>query len=259
MHLALKVTDLTVHYDAIPVLWDINLEVPCGKFVGILGPNGAGKSTFIQALLGFIPKVSGNILFSGHHLSKIQRKLAYMPQRASIDWDFPITVKELVAMGRFNRLGLFKRAQEHDKKVCRDALELVELLPFADRQISKLSGGQQQRLFLARAIAQEADIYFLDEPLSGVDHASEDIIMNILRTMQLQNKTIFMVHHDLNTAAKFFDWAILLNLRLVASGPMGKVFVPHLLQEAYGKSLLLYDEVARLAEKRAALPQKGTL
>lgn len=253
MHLALKVGDLTVHYDATAVLWDINLEVPTGKFVGILGPNGAGKSTFIKSLLGLVPTVSGNILFLGRHLPKMQRKIAYMPQRAAIDWDFPITVKELVAMGRFNKLGLFKRADSLDKKICSDALEQVDLLPYADRQISKLSGGQQQRLFLARAIAQEADIYFLDEPLSGVDHASEDIIMNILRAMQLQNKTIFMVHHDLNTAAKFFDWAILINVRLVASGPMERVFVPHLLQEAYGKSLLLYDEVARLAETRGSL------
>jgi manganese/zinc/iron transport system ATP- binding protein len=241
----LKVCSLTVQYEAAPVLWDISLDVPIGKFVGILGPNGAGKSTFLKALLGFIPRATGNVLFFGKKLHHLIGKIAYMPQRQDIDWNFPITVQELVLMGRYSRSGFLKWARREDKEAALLCLERVGMREYACRQIGKLSGGQQQRAFLARALFQGAEIYFLDEPLSGVDHASEEIIVNILKKMQEDKKTIFMVHHDLNSALKFFDWAILLNTRLVASGAIDKVFTPQLLREAYGKELIIYDEAMK--------------
>jgi len=252
MHTAIRVHGLTVHYEANPVLWDINLEVPTGKFVGILGPNGAGKSTFMKALLGFIPAIAGTTHFFGKPLAKVRGRIAYIPQQKEIDWDFPITVKELVLMGRYPRLGLFRPIRHVDHEAAEKVLREVGMEEFSGRQIRKLSGGQQQRAFLARALLQEADLYFLDEPLTGIDHTSQEIILSILHNMRAAGKTILMVHHDLNSAPKYFDWAILLNLRLVAAGEFEAVFQQELLQEAYGKNFVLYDEVSKLGKTKKA-------
>jgi len=252
MHPALKVQNLTVHFDGAPALWDIHLEVPRGKFVGILGPNGAGKSTFIKALLGLLKPVSGSVQFFGKTLKTQRGKIAYVPQREAVDWDFPITVKELVLMGRYPKRGLFRWLQKEDVTAADACLERMGMLEFSKRQISELSGGQQQRVFLARALLQDADMYFLDESLSGVDHVSEEIIIATLQEMKNRGKTIFMVHHDLNNAEKYFDWILFLNVRLIAFGPKEKVFTPHFMQEAYGKGFLLYDETARLSQQRTS-------
>jgi manganese/zinc/iron transport system ATP- binding protein len=247
---ALKIQGLTVHYDGMPALWDINLEIPRGKIVGIIGPNGAGKSTLIKALLGLVKPVSGAVFLNGKPLQASRGKIAYIPQKESVDWDFPITVKELVLMGRYPKRGLFTWMKKEDKKAAEHALELVGMHEFKDRQISELSGGQQQRVFLARALLQDADIYFLDEPLSGVDHASEEIIMALLRKMRDEGKTIFMVHHDLNSVDLYFDWLIFLNVRLVATGPKSEVFTKRYMQETYGKSFMLYDETIKLSQNK---------
>lgn len=249
---ALKVQGLTVHYADLPVLWDIELTVPQGKMVGILGPNGAGKSTFLKAVLGLVPVVSGSMWILGQKGVEARSRVAYVPQREVIDWDFPITVKELVLMGAYPRLGLFSKVTKNDKKMALECLDAVGMLAFHDRQISQLSGGQQQRAFLARALLQKAEIYFLDEPIAGVDHASEEIIMSLLAALKKEKKTIFMIHHDLNNVEKYFDHLILLNIRLIASGKTAHVFTKELLKQAYGKNLTIFDEAMRLSHTRTS-------
>lgn len=248
MSSALKVVGLTVHYDDVPVLWDITLEVPKGKMVGILGPNGAGKSTLMKAFLGLVKPVSGKIFLFDKPLQSALGRIAYIPQRDAVDWNFPITVLELVLMGRYPRRGLFSWMKKEDKEAAEHCLDLVGMLEFKDRQIGGLSGGQQQRVYLARALLQDAELYFLDEPLSGVDHASEEIIITLLRNMRDQGKTIFMVHHDLNSVDLYFDWLIFLNVRLITAGPKAEVFTKRYMQEAYGKSFMLYDETIRQSQ-----------
>ncbi|MGK5593976.1 MAG: metal ABC transporter ATP-binding protein [Parachlamydiaceae bacterium] len=249
--LALEVDQLSVNYDKTPVLWDISLKVPSGVLVGIIGPNGAGKSTFIKTILGLTPSLTGKVEFFGQPLKQVRQKIAYVPQRESVDWDFPITVKELVLMGRYGRLGLFKRPREADYKAVDDYLELVGMAKYADRQISQLSGGQQQRVFLARALIQEADVYFMDEPFTGVDLATEKTLIQVMKDLVSQNKTVFVVHHDLNSIDAMFDWLIILNLRLVAYGPLKEVFNAHHLNTAYGKNFALFDEALKLSEEKS--------
>ena len=247
---ALEVHHLSVNYDKTPVLWDISLEIPQGTLVGIIGPNGAGKSTLIKAILDITPAVSGKISFFGHNLKDVRTRVAYVPQRESIDWDFPITVLDLVVMGRYGKLGLFNWPKKNDYAKAREYLHKVGMRDFADRQINQLSGGQQQRVFLARALLQEADVYFMDEPFSGVDMGTEKVIMSILREMQKEGKTIFVVHHDLNTVDSYFDWVILLNMRLVSYGPTQENFTPEKLNIAYGKSFALFDEALQLSKSK---------
>ncbi len=249
---ALSVSGLTVHYDKTPVLWDVNVDVPTGSLVAILGPNGAGKSSFIKAVLGLVVPVTGSIHIMGKPKRRKTAHIAYIPQREAIDWDFPITVRDLVLMGRYPKLGLFRWAKKADILAAQEAIQMVGLEAFEQRQISELSGGQQQRAFLARALLQDADISFLDEPLSGVDMASEKIIMNILQMMRDKGKTIFMVHHDLNTVEEYFDWVMFLNIRLVAAGPVKQVFTPSVLREAYGKNFVLFDETAKLQQNKTS-------
>lgn len=246
---ALLVENLTVHQKEVPVLWDINFEIPQKTCIGVVGPNGAGKSTLIKAMLGLVPMVSGTVKLLGSDLSKVRSRLAYVPQREVIDWDFPITVRQLVCMGCYPRLGLFRFIQKSDLEAVDLALEKVGLLDLANRQISQLSGGQQQRAFLARALLQDPDIYFLDEPLAGVDHSSEEFIMQILRAKVEENKTVLMVHHDLNSIEKYFSWVLLLNIRLVACGPTAEVFNRHNIKQAYGKNFTLLDEAMKLTRK----------
>lgn len=245
----LEIHDLTVSYGRKPVLWDIDLSIPKGSLVGIIGPNGAGKSTLIKSVMELIPSSSGYIKIFDESLSKVRQRVSYVPQRGSVEWDFPASVLDIVLMGRYGKLGLFKRPRKADKIIAMNCLTDVGMEGFAKRQIAELSGGQQQRVFLARALAQEADIYFMDEPFAGVDAATEKAIMQLLKKMRDEGKTVIVVHHDLQSAAEYFDWAILLNMHLVASGPIKKVFTTKLLQETYGGKLTLLAQIGDVLEK----------
>lgn len=247
---ALEVNQLTVNYDKTPVLWDISLQIPSGKLVGIIGPNGAGKSTFIKAALGLVRPISGKIDFFGKPLKDVRQYVAYVPQRESVDWDFPITVRDLVLMGRYGRLGLFRWPRDADLAAVQHYLESVGMSEYADRQISQLSGGQQQRVFIARALSQDADIYFMDEPFAGIDLATESVIMDLLRQLKAKGKTVFVVHHDLNTIESYFDWVIMLNMRLVSCGDVSKAFNADTLNTTYGKSYALLDEALKLSQQK---------
>jgi manganese/zinc/iron transport system ATP- binding protein len=247
---ALEAHQLTVNYDKTPVLWDITCAIPQGHLVGIVGPNGAGKSTLIKASLGLIKPISGKIEFFNLPLKEVRKRIAYVPQRQSVDWDFPITVRDLVLMGRYGRLGIMRWPRKADWEAADRYLEMVGMGPYANRQISQLSGGQQQRVFIARALLQEADIYFMDEPFAGIDLATEKTIMNILRKLKSEGKTVFVVHHDLNTVESYFDWAILLNMHLIACGPVHEVFNAENLNATYGKSFSLFDEALKLSRRQ---------
>ncbi len=249
---ALKVEHLTVNYDKTPVLWDISFDVPQGKLVGIIGPNGAGKSTLIKAALGIVKPLSGKVLFFDRPLKKVRQRVAYVPQRSSVDWDFPITALDVVLMGRYGRLKWMKWPRAADREAAKAALEMVGMLGFAHRQIGQLSGGQQQRLFIARALLEEADIYLMDEPFAGVDIATEQAILALLQTLKKQGKTVFVVHHDLNTVDRYFDWVIMLNMCLVKAGPIEEAFHTEEIVRTYGKSAVLLDEAARLAQNKAS-------
>lgn len=247
---ALQAHQLSVNYDKTPVLWDISLKIPSGEIVGIIGPNGAGKSTFIKTALGLLQPISGKIEFFGQPLSACRRRIAYVPQRESVDWDFPILVRDLVLMGRYGSLGLFRWPRQADQAAVDHCLELVGMSAYANRQISQLSGGQQQRAFIARALVQEADVYFMDEPFAGVDMATETAIMNILRQLKAKGKTVFVVHHDLNTVESYFDWLIMLNMRLIACGNVLEVYNADTLNMTYGKSYALLDEALKLSQHK---------
>jgi manganese/zinc/iron transport system ATP- binding protein len=249
----LEIHDLTVSYQRKPVLWGIDLVIPPGRLVGIVGPNGAGKSTLIKAAMGLIPSNSGWIKIFGRPHRENLRRVGYVPQRESVDWDFPVSVMDVVLMGRYGRLGMFRRPSKADRDVARDALEQVRMLPYADRQIANLSGGQQQRVFLARALAQESDLYFMDEPFAGVDAATESAIMQILQALRERGKTLLVVHHDLPTARNYFDMLLLLNMRVVAFGPTEAVFTHELLQATYGGRLTILSEVAQTVKERGGV------
>ena len=241
---ALEIHDLTVAYHKKPVLWGVDLAVPGGQLVGIVGPNGAGKSTLIKACMGLLPVNSGWVKVFGVPLRHAATRVGYVPQRESVDWDFPVNVMDVVLMGRYGRLGLWRRPGAADRAQARACLDKVGMLPFADRQIANLSGGQQQRVFLARALAQEADLYFMDEPFAGVDAATEAAIIAVLRELRDQGRTLLVVHHDLPTARSYFDRLLLLNMNVVAFGPTAEVFTPELLQKTYGGRLTILSEVA---------------
>jgi manganese/zinc/iron transport system ATP- binding protein len=240
----LEIHDLTAAYHKKPVLWGIDLTVPAGKLVGIVGPNGAGKSTLIKAAMGLIPLSSGWVKVFGQPVRKSLTRIGYVPQRESVDWDFPVSVMDVVLMGRYGRLGLMKRPTRQDRAIAHECLEKVKMLPYAQRQISNLSGGQQQRVFLARALAQESDLYFMDEPFSGVDAATEAAIVTLLHELKDRGKTLLVVHHDLTTARTYFDMLLLLNMRVVAFGPTEQTFTTELLQKTYGGRLTILSEVA---------------
>jgi manganese/zinc/iron transport system ATP- binding protein len=249
----LEIHDLTVAYHKKPVLWGIDLEVPRGKLIGIVGPNGAGKSTLIKAVMGLVPISSGWVKIFGQPVKKNLQRVGYVPQRESVDWDFPVSVMDVVLMGRYGRVGLIKRPTKEDREVARACLEKVHMLPYANRQISNLSGGQQQRVFLARALAQESDLYFMDEPFSGVDAATESAIITLLHELRERGKTMLVVHHDLPTARQYFDMLILLNMRLVAFGPTAEVFTQELLQTTYGGRLTILSDVAHAVQEQRIL------
>jgi manganese/zinc/iron transport system ATP- binding protein len=241
----LEVHDLTVAYHKKPVLYGIDLRVSEGGLIGIIGPNGAGKSTLIKAIMGLLPISSGWVKIFGESYAKNCHRVGYVPQRESVDWDFPVNVMDVVLMGRYGRLRLAQRPTKRDREIAHDCLEQVKMAPFAKRQIGNLSGGQQQRVFLARALAQESDLYLMDEPFVGVDAATETAIIDILRELRSRGKTLLVVHHDLATAKEYFDQLILLNMRLVAFGPTAETFTPEILQKTYGGRLTILSEVAQ--------------
>jgi manganese/zinc/iron transport system ATP- binding protein len=243
---ALEVSHLTVSYTQKPVLWSIDLEVPQGKIVGVVGPNGAGKSTLLKSIMDIIPVSSGRVKIFGEELDQVRSRVSYVPQRESVDWDFPASVFDVVMMGRYGKLGLFKRPRKKDKDAVMECLDKVGMVGYANRQISQLSGGQQQRVFIARALAQEADFYLLDEPFAGVDAATEKAIIELLRKMASEDKTLLVVHHDLQSVRNYFDWMILLNVHLVASGPTDEVYNEENIQKAYGGKLTLLSDVRNI-------------
>ncbi|BCU79164.1 metal ABC transporter ATP-binding protein [Luteolibacter sp. LG18] len=246
---ALETHDLSVSYRHQPVLYGVDVVVPPGRLVGIIGPNGAGKSTMLKAVMGVVKPSGGRVEIFGKPLEQSLRRVGYVPQRESVDWDFPVTVADVALMGTYGSLGWFKRPGKAEHERARAALDKVGMTPFADRQIGELSGGQQQRVFLARALAQEADLYLMDEPFAGVDAATERAIVELLREMRDRGKTVLVVHHDLHTAERYFDMMMLLNLNLVAFGDTADVFTPELLDKTYGGRLTLLSQVADRAAR----------
>jgi manganese/zinc/iron transport system ATP- binding protein len=246
----LEIHDLTVAYHKKPVLWGVDLVIPKGKLIGIVGPNGAGKSTLIKAIIGLLPLSSGWVKIFGEPAKKNLGRVGYVPQRESVDWDFPVNVMDVVLMGRYGHLGLMRRPTKNDREIAKECLEKVNMLPYANRQISNLSGGQQQRVFLARALAQESDLYLMDEPFAGVDAATETAIVTLLQELKNRGKTLLVVHHDLPTAKMYFDMLLLLNMRVVAFGPTEEVFNQELLQKTYGGRLTILSEVAHAVSQR---------
>jgi manganese/zinc/iron transport system ATP- binding protein len=244
MEPALELHDVTVAYHRKPVIYGIDVRVEPGNLVGIVGPNGAGKSTLIKAIMGGLPLTGGWVKVFGKSFRANCHRVGYVPQRESVDWDFPVSVMDVVLMGRYGRLRLAQRPSASDRDKARECLDKVQMLPFANRQIGNLSGGQQQRVFLARALAQESDLYLMDEPFVGVDAATEAAIITLLRELKERGKTLLVVHHDLATAKDYFDQLLLLNMRVVAFGPTEEVFHPEILQTTYGGKLTLMADVA---------------
>ncbi|MEZ4500293.1 MAG: metal ABC transporter ATP-binding protein [Thermomicrobiales bacterium] len=231
---AIDVADMTAVYHEQPVLWDVDVTVPQGVLMAIVGPNGAGKTTLIKCILGLIDPVAGRVLIQGQTYRQRRSAVAYVPQRGSVDWDFPTNVLDVVEMGRYGSLGWIRRPGRRERERALESLEKVGMAGFAGRQISQLSGGQQQRVFLARALAQDAQIYLMDEPFQGVDATTERAIIEILRELRASGKTVVAVHHDLQTVGEYFDWVTLLNVRKIASGPVEEVFTEENLRRTYG-------------------------
>lgn len=232
-----EINDLTVAYRDKPVLQDVDLTIPEGKLAAIIGPNGAGKSTLIKAVMGLVPLVAGSVRIYGRPYAEQRRLVGYVPQRNSVDWDFPTTALDVVMMGTYGRLGWVRRPGKAERDFAMYCLDQVGMARYADRQISQLSGGQQQRVFLARALAQDARIYFMDEPFVGVDAVTERAIVSLLQSLQQQGKTVICVHHDLDSAPDYFDWVALLNVRLIASGPFESTFTAESLRRTYGGTM----------------------
>jgi manganese/zinc/iron transport system ATP- binding protein len=236
---AIDVTDLTVAYREQPVLWDVDLTVPQGVLMAIVGPNGAGKTTLVKAILGLVRPAAGRVLVRGRPYAAERRAVAYVPQRGTVDWDFPTSVLDVVQMGRYGALGWIRRPGRAERERALNALESVGMAELADRQISQLSGGQQQRVFLARALVQDADVFLMDEPFQGVDATTERAVVALLRSLRAARKTVVAVHHDLPTVHEYFDWVTLLNVRRIASGPVEEVFTEENLRLTYGAPLAL--------------------
>lgn len=245
----LEAHNLTVSYDKQPVLWDIDFEVPGGQLVGIIGPNGSGKTTLLKATMNLLPADSGYVKIFGKPIQEVRERISYVPQRQSVDWDFPATVMDVCKMGRYRQGKLFGRLSKLDIEIAENALERVGMAAFRNRQIGELSGGQQQRVFIARSLAQQAELYLMDEPFVGIDAASEEAIINLLQEIKSEGKTVVLVHHDLHTAIEFFDWIVMLNTRLVASGPKQEVFTEENLSTAYGGKLTVLNRITELVRK----------
>jgi manganese/zinc/iron transport system ATP- binding protein len=244
----LDIHDVTVAYHRRPVLWDVDLSIGEPQLAAIVGPNGAGKSTLIKAVLGLAPMASGRVQVFGRPVAEVRGRIGYVPQRESVDWDFPVSVLDVVLMGTYGQLGWIRRPGSRERDWSRRCLEKVGLAGYERQQIGQLSGGQQQRVFLARALAQKADIYFMDEPMAGVDAATERTIFQVLRELREAGKTIIAVHHDLRTVPQYFDYVVLLNVRLVAAGPREAVFTPENLRKTYGGRLAVLDAASEAVE-----------
>ena len=225
---AIEIKNLTVAYGENIALENFNLDVEVGSLVALVGPNGAGKSTLIKTILKFLKQITGKIKING-------KNLAYVPQRNSVDWDFPTTLFDVVEMGCYGRVGLFKRVNKKEKEKVFKAIEQVGMLDFKDRQISELSGGQQQRAFIARALVQEADIYLMDEPFQGVDSTTEKSIVDILKKLKSEGKTLLVVHHDLQTVPTYFESVTFINKTVIASGKVKEVFTQENIDKTYRK------------------------
>jgi manganese/zinc/iron transport system ATP- binding protein len=239
----LSIQDMTVAYHRKPVLWDVDFTAPAGKLIAIIGPNGAGKSTLIKAALDLVPRASGMVQIFGKPYRKARDRVAYVPQRGSVDWDFPINALQVVTMGLYRKIGWCRPVSRKYRVIAQQALERVGMGQYAQRQISQLSGGQQQRVFLARALVQDADLYLMDEPFAGVDAATERAIVELMRELRQSNTTALVVHHDLQTVKEYFDHVLLLNMRVVAAGPTSKTFTAENLKKTYGGKLALLDQV----------------
>jgi manganese/zinc/iron transport system ATP- binding protein len=250
----LSVRDLTVAWHRKPVLWDVGFDIPPGSLAGIVGPNGAGKSTLIKAVMDLVPKASGRVRVFGKPFRRNRQRVGYVPQRETVDWDFPVDVLDVVTMGLYRKIGWCRPVSRAHREAAREALERVGIADLARRQISQLSGGQQQRTFLARALVQDADLYLMDEPFASVDAATERAIVELLREMKAQGKTAAVIHHDLQTVPEYFDYVILLNMRIVAHGPVEEVFTPENLHKTYGGRLTLLDEVGEAMRHRGRAP-----
>jgi len=255
---SIEVHNLSVAYNRIPVLWDIDFELPMGQIIGIVGPNGSGKSTLLKAIMGLVPLSSGFSKLFDKNLDLVRDRVAYVPQRESVDWNFPATVEDVVRMGRYKPGKLFNRLSSIDKQLASEAIDKVKLTPYKDRQISQLSGGQQQRVFLARALAQGADMYVMDEPFVGVDVATEKTILELLISMKNEGKTVVIVHHDLQTVSDSFDYLVLLNTRLIAHGPTKDILTEENLQATYGGQLNLLSKMQNIIkDKDFPMREKG--
>ncbi|WP_197995146.1 ABC transporter ATP-binding protein [Gimesia panareensis] len=246
----LSVYDLTVAYHRKPVIWDVSFDIPPGKLVGIVGPNGAGKSTLIKTIMELIPKASGRVNIFGKPYQKNRHRVGYVPQRESVDWDFPVDALDVVTMGLYREIGWCLPVRKKHRERALSALERVGIADYARRQISQLSGGQQQRTFLARALVQDADLYLMDEPFAAVDAATEKAIVKILQEMKQAGKTALVIHHDLQTVPEYFDYVILLNMRVIDHGPTADVFTPENLQKTYGGRLTLLEEATETMRRR---------
>jgi manganese/zinc/iron transport system ATP- binding protein len=247
---ALEITNLTVNYERTSALWDISLRIPQGSLTAIIGPNGAGKSTLMKAILGLVKPTSGSFTILGEPLKKVRKRIAYVPQRESVDWNFPITVLDLVLMGCYGRLGFCRFPNKKDKLEALKALSEVGMDHLSERQINQLSGGQQQRAFIARSLFQKADLYFMDEPFAGIDIASAKVIVDLLIKLKKEGKTVLVVHHDLASVRHTYDYCILLNLHLIAAGRVEDVFTDESLQLTFGKDNILFDEAVKLDRQR---------
>ncbi|MDD7971836.1 metal ABC transporter ATP-binding protein [Roseinatronobacter alkalisoli] len=236
---ALHVEDLTVSYGATPALWDIDLDIPPGVMCAIVGPNGAGKSTLLKAALGLVRPVAGHVRFLGRPVAQMRGQIGYVPQRHSVDWDFPTTVRDVVEMGLYRHIGWLRRPGKAAHARAMAALAEMGMQDYADRQISQLSGGQQQRVFIARALVQDAPILVLDEPMAGVDASTEAVIIALLKRLRDEGRTIIVVHHDLTTVQSYFDWLVMLNIRIIAQGPVNDVYTAQNLRAAYGRHLAM--------------------
>lgn len=250
----LLIHDLTVAYHRRPVLWDVDVQAPPAGLIGIIGPNGAGKSTLIKAALDLVPRASGRVLIFGQPYRKQRRLVGYVPQRESVDWDFPVNALDVVTMGCYGRIGWLRPVRRAHREHALAALERVGMADYAHRQINQLSGGQQQRVFLARALAQDAMIYFMDEPFAGVDAATEKAIIAILQDLRQRGRTVLVVHHDLQTVPQYFDHLIMLNMRVVAAGPTAEVFTAQNLKQTYGGRLTLLDEATQAIARGRVTP-----
>ncbi len=231
---AIDIADVTVAYREQPVLWDVDLQVPRGSLMAVVGPNGAGKTTLIKSILGLVKPVAGRVLINGQPWTRQHGDVSYVPQRGTVDWDFPTSVADVVMMGRYGALGWLRRPGQREREMAEEAMTRVDIAHLADRQISELSGGQQQRVFLARALVQDTNIYLMDEPFQGVDAKTERAIVELLKSLRAEGRTVVVVHHDLQTVAEYFDSVALLNVRLIASGPVEEAFTEHNLRRTYG-------------------------